>query len=69
MVLAQIPPYPGILAYWASPTGGKIHIAVKWQGKSLCGLQVAQSTWQPVDGDGLCQNCLNAVRVMGRIAI
>jgi len=65
LVLTQLSKYPGVVTYRARPSSRVVHVSVRWQLVSLCGLAVQQDTWRPADDSYLCKRCLRSVRAMG----
>lgn len=64
-MLTQLATYPGVMAYRGNAETGTVHIAVRWQRKSLCGLEMPQQTWRPENTDILCGNCRRVLRTWG----
>ncbi len=65
MFLSNTQEYPGVMTYRSRRRRGAIHVAVRWQGKSLCGLDVPQAVWRPERADPLCGSCRRCLRAMG----
>ena len=64
----EVPNHPNMFGWRSRKRGGKVHIALRTSGKSLCGLGVPQLVTMPQEAELVCSNCEAVLRSMGMLS-